>query len=228
MNDEIRRFANLLISARPILEKMNDADQLRPPTFNIFNVLKLDRYEQAHSAVLAYLLDSRQGHNQGTLFLEAFVELLRAREKALGAPSQLPKEVTREWSCHPELCVESGRLDILIRAPSSMIVIENKIYAQDGYQQLHRYWRYARTQNMPYLLVYLTPHGTRPSPGSVSGPQVPASVVTGHVDDCLEKHLILLSYRTDIRLWMQRMAEKVPAVSVAEVLRQYANMVGRL
>jgi hypothetical protein len=220
MGDEIQRFANLLTSARPILTKMDDADRLRPPTFNIFEVLGLAHSEvRTHSALLAYLLNPSEGHNQGTVFLKAFVELLREREKPLAAPSVLPENTTREWSCHPELYLKSwGLADIVIRAPNSLILIENKIYAGDQHRQLYRYWQYALEQKVPYLLVYLTPHGTSPSPYSLSGEQ-------GTVP---EKHLILLSYRTHIRPWIQSMAAKVSAVSISEVLWQYANLVERL
>jgi hypothetical protein len=44
----------------------------------------------------------------------------------------------------------------------------------------------------------------------------------------MEKRLTLLSYREDIRGMMLRSAKETQAVSIAEILRQYADLVGTL
>lgn len=51
---------------------------------------------------------------------------------------------------------EGGRIDILIETPKQLIVIENKIYASDQENQLMRYFKYCKSQNKSFRLLYLT------------------------------------------------------------------------
>lgn len=240
MNDEIQRFKKLLTTCQPILQKMDEADELRPPDFNIFEILKLERAEvRTHSALLAYFLDPRAGHNQGTLFLKAFVEILREHEKKPEGASIFTENVTQDWTCASEVYLRSsnsspnsptawGQADIVIRGQKSLILIENKIDAGDQDQQLYRYWQYVREQGKVYFLVYLTLHGGSPSQTSLSGDKHNSSMHKCPDHARLEVHMILLSYRMNIRPWLQQMAKEVEAKSVSEILRQYANLLGRL
>jgi hypothetical protein len=231
MSDEIWAFSELLHKAAPILSEMRDADCLRPPTFNIFRILGLQYREVGtHSALLAHLLDPESGHNQGTLFLQSFLDVVVERAKVRGQRLQLPIEIGSNWRCRPEVRLPNGhgQVDILIQGPSFSMLIENKIYAADQPNQLYRYWDYARKLWEHYVLVYLTPHGVPPSPQSLLPPTSERESQQLPSDDSMEKRLTLLSYREDIRGMMLRSAKETQAVSIAEILRQYADLVGTL
>ena len=66
------------------------------------------------------------------------------------------------------------------------------------------------------ILVYLTPDGRAPTTQSFNE------------HPHLKNEVVLLSYRDDIYKLVQSTAETIEAVSVAEVLRQYATLVRTL
>jgi hypothetical protein len=233
MHNEIQRFTKLLEDATPILRVLHEEERLRPPMFNIFRVLGVATSEvKTHSALLAYLLDVNGNHGQGALFLNLFLGLLGERARNLGAPVEFPKADLAGWHCRSEVALPAGwgQVDILLTGPRCLVVIENKVYASDGGSQLNRYWRYARTQGVPFVLVYLTPHGVSPSNASLraaAGTSVDSDDPTAD-DDSPHKHLILLSYREDIRLLMRRAVDLCGAISVSEILRHYGDLAGEL
>ena len=122
------------------------------------------------SRALAKLLDPRESHAQGTLFLDAFVNLLKAypdsipfdteQEKDLTVRVNIPdmSERTAVYVEHP-LHGGSDRLDILLidDATGGLIAIENKPWACDGKDQLARYARWVREENKDKtaLVVFL-------------------------------------------------------------------------
>ena len=120
-------------------------------------------WEEFHSGVLAWLLDPKESHGLGDLFLTQF--LLRAGVRTVGrATDWRPTEVTREW----ENVVDGqrGYLDILIVNQSEHVLcaIENKVFSSEHSEQLTRY-RKALERVYPTFtryLVFLSPGGTQP------------------------------------------------------------------
>ena len=85
--------------------------------------------EKEHSGILADLLNPWGTHGHETLFLQAFLNLIKI-------PGICESE---DWEVTPEI----GRIDILLkrRRPHSVIVMENKSNnARDQEHQLYRYW----------------------------------------------------------------------------------------
>jgi len=136
--------------------------------FNIFDALSIVNVEIRHSNFLAWLLDPNESHNQGGLFLQAFLmDLLRQ-----STPEQRPEglspitldggelrgvEVRREWR----------NIDLLILCddPRFVIAIENKIRSGEHSNQLQRYKSIIREQlgDAPRQFVFLTPEGDEPT-----------------------------------------------------------------
>jgi hypothetical protein len=104
--------------------------------------------------------------------------------------------------------------------PRLLLLIENKIFAADQQNQLSRYWTLAQTEaeakSLTALIVYLSPDGNAPSEQSVRDSP-------GFSDK-----LVLLSYRDDIYRFIMGSLQQVRAISVAEILRQYAAVVRSL
>jgi hypothetical protein len=100
------------------------------------------------------------------------------------------------------------------------MVIENKIHSVDQASQLRRYWEFVRIEAQGHrlspIVVYLTPDGRAPTAQSMGeGPDFMNAVIR-------------LSYHDDIYEFIQSTAEITKAVSVAEILRQYAKLTKRL
>jgi len=166
--------------------------------------------------MLAYLLDPMKGHDQGTLFLSLFLDALKKAADSQGLDINIPRvESAVGWSCRKEFVLPEplGRLDLMLQGPEILIVVENKVRAGLGPDQLDRYWsfaeKHARAGGRKPILVYLTPDGEKPTGGGQAG----------------EKTLIPLSYRYDLYSFLRLSVGSVKAISVAEVVRQYADLV---
>ena len=122
--------------------------------------------EPTLSAVLAYLLNPRQGHGQGTLFLDHFCEALRRSRTldcfgAKGEPCADAAPVPslgKSTVARCEYSIEGGRLDILLKDSNGMIVIENKPWASEGPEQLQSYaaWVDKESDGKPWLQVFIS------------------------------------------------------------------------
>jgi hypothetical protein len=108
--------------------------------FNIFDALGIARAEIRHSNFLAFILDPAESHGQGQLFLKAVLtDLLKQApsERRPLSPVELDGtdlrgvEVKREWK-HTDLLIRC-------REPPFVVVIENKIGAKEGPDQLSGY-----------------------------------------------------------------------------------------
>ncbi|WP_066561107.1 PD-(D/E)XK nuclease family protein [Croceicoccus bisphenolivorans] len=108
-------------------------------SFNPIRVMRMERMEIRHSAILAWLLDPRESHGLGDRFLRAFLgEALRGCVE-LGYPNALDisradlrdTDVKREWE----------NMDIVLRSATNCwaFVIENKYDSQQSEGQLSRY-----------------------------------------------------------------------------------------
>lgn len=129
------------------------------PNFNLFRILGVDAREvSTHSAFLGHLLSPSATHAQGDLFLRAFLLQI----------VQLELPPADDWVTTRELAFSGGRLDIVLRSATAkvIIVIENKIDAQDSEGQLRAYrqWLDAPLRRRMYQtrrLLYLTPNGAK-------------------------------------------------------------------
>lgn len=141
--------------------KLPADDPLRCP-ISLFGVMERGRLETAHTAVLAWLLDPRREHGFGPALL---AELLTR----LAGPTD-PSSIIVE-KCEPEFAIADGRLDVLLQGTarriddesswSWLLMIEAKIDANEGVQQLKRYdkWAQKYSHGRDILRLFLTPDG---------------------------------------------------------------------
>ena len=172
----------------------------RPAGFNLFSVLRSSSDEvRLHSRFLAFLLDPKASHNQGT----ALLNLLLTR---IGAQDFDSENAIVE--------VEYRNIDILVRNQSKQaVIIENKIYAGDQDEQL---WRYnQRMQAEGYREIwtsYLTLDGAEPSEQSRKSLPV-----------------IILSYEAEIIAWLKDCIPLVAREpGVRESVFQYIELLQKL
>lgn len=142
-----------------------ELDQVLARGFNALEYLRTD--ELGLSKIVADLLDPSSAHGQGSAFLEQFIEMVGpARWPAdLAVPvDDFGVKVVRE-----RMTDGGGRLDISVEfrlrgRELACVAIENKPYAADGEAQIAEYLAFLRRRyGRRFLLVYLSPHGGRPS-----------------------------------------------------------------
>jgi hypothetical protein len=124
-------------------------------------VASLKRDEVRNTAVLAWWLDPKGSHGFGPALLENFLQ---------GLGGGLPDRVSQRCSVRVESCPDgdgTNRVDIEIDDPAFFLIIEVKIGAGEGRNQLQRYCDVAeakaRTGDRPWAVVFLTPRGQGPT-----------------------------------------------------------------
>lgn len=111
------------------------------------------------SKLIKFLLDAKETHGQGNIFLIEFLKILNIESPEIGI-----------W----HVTAEVGRIDVLLerKFPQSIILIENKSnWANDQKNQLYRYWYQAIFQKTKehskhfydnnthkYQIIYLVPN----------------------------------------------------------------------
>jgi len=172
----------------------------RPPAFNLFSVLRSSSDEvRLHSRFLAFLLDPKATHHQGTTLLNLLL-------KRLGIENFDSESVTVE--------VEYQNIDILVRNLSGQaLIIENKIYAGDQDEQLWRYHQRMQAEGYADIwTTYLTLEGSEPTERSRKSLPV-----------------ILLSYEAEIVSWLKDCVPLVAREpGVRESVFQYIELLQKL
>ena len=145
---------------------LNDLDfetielSLKEP--NIFQALSASRSELRHSSFLAYLLDPKENHGLNDVFLKKFLQDIFNDDKSdcrdafdVEFVNADEAEILREWR----------NVDILIKMPNDVVIIENKIDSRDHSNQLLKYKTVAEElfPGKRRHYVYLTPFGSPPT-----------------------------------------------------------------
>lgn len=222
MNDIINILNQVRIVSQKIKEQSKEKFE-RGESFNIFNDLGFMSDEvHLHSMFLANLLNPKGSHGQRGKFLEAFLKMLQKSFPAISADSleldtaiasvEVEKYIGRQTDS------EGGRIDIYLTDGKHSIIIENKIYAGDQHHQMLRYWNYGMSQKgddteKSFVLIYLTLDGCSPSKESLG-------------EDLKENDIVCLSYKNDIRGWLDRcveLASRTPLVR--ETINQYISTI---
>lgn len=169
--------------------------------FNIFKVLGVNHYENTHSSILAEFLNPKGSHGMEHIFLESF-------SKSLGIKFNIPNFNFSRAIVKKEYPTLNGRIDILIEDnQNNGIIIENKIYASDQFEQLIRYDKFAKKYNNNFQIFYLTLFGDEASNQSGGGIEYST-----------------LSYSETIINWLDRCVElAVRKPIVRETIIQYIN-----
>lgn len=222
MNDIINILNQVRIVSRKIKEQRKEKFE-RGENYNIFYDLGFMSDEvHLHSMFLANLLNPKGSHGQRGKFLEAFLKMLQKSFPAISADSleldtavasvEVEKYIGRQTDS------EGGRIDIYLTDGKHSIIIENKIYAVDQRHQMLRYWNYGMSQKgddteKTFVLIYLTLEGCSPSKESLG-------------EDLKENDIVCLSYKSDIRGWIDRcveLASRTPLVR--ETINQYISTI---
>ncbi len=173
-----------------------------PYHINVIDELYAD--ENAHSRILAKLLQQKTPHNRYEIF-ESFIEYIKTECK-LDSFGNISIE-------KPVITQETERIDLWIRDKEYAIIIENKIhYAVDQEKQLERYIKKTLDEGFNIkniFVIYLSPRGEDPSDQS-----------WGKYKEELKERYLNLSFEVDILKWLN---EKVlPNLKLKDVFLRSA------
>ena len=179
----MKYLQNLLSQIALVNKKNNEILEATGGRFNMFGICGVNHYENTHSAILAELLNPKGSHSLKSQFLTAFLE-------TIGKEFTLPDFETTNATVYTEYFTDNGRIDILIKdLKGNALIIENKIYAGDQYEQLKRYNAFAKKSFKSYQIYYLTLYGTEASAQSAEevayGTISYAETIIKRLDKCI-------------------------------------------
>ena len=156
-DSEIKSRLQDLVVHNPELERLESILD----RFNIFEALGAIRQEIRHSDFLAFLLNPRQNHGLGDLFVKRLLQEALAQANSIQPVTPIDLdiwvmddiEVRREWQS----------IDVLILdgLHQLAVIIENKIYSGEHDDQVKRYYQFIKQHYPGYQILglYLTPEG---------------------------------------------------------------------
>ena len=204
---------NFLPKVIPIREKYKKSEEKQATYFNIFSILDIGEREEFHSRFICELLNPKAKHKQKEKFLKEFFTILSKDKKELA-----------NFFSDDELSTisverETDNIDILIRSKDKAVIIENKIHAGYGDNQLSRYKDTVKKEGYEeenIKTVYLT----------LDGGEVPEE---NESDEAVRKETVLLSYKKHIVTWIKACIEKVALIpAMRETLQQYWQLIKKL
>jgi len=140
----------------------------------LFNILKIERNENRHSAFLAWLLDENGSHGLGEEPLKRFMRLLAKMDDKYNEPflvGNYQVENAKIDTEHPvSIGSKKGRIDVFIEFDYKgengtnhvHVIIENKVYTNEHDEQTKLYLDWARKEykgkhNQNIIGVFLAP-----------------------------------------------------------------------
>lgn len=155
----------------------------KPRDLNFFEAAGLTTQEVKHSAFFAWLLNPKQTHNKGKLFLSDFLQSLYdyAGEREIPSNAEILSQILTfseltEFANADDIIVETekvidnpeSRIDIILKSENTktVLVIENKVFTSTHDDQLRRYCeevvKLETNDCLKKIFVYLTPFGEVP------------------------------------------------------------------
>ncbi len=215
----MKKIKNLLNKSSEIFERYDQIASDTGEKFNIFAITKIERVEvNTHSAMIAELLNPSGSHGQGDVFLRKFIDCIEESVIERSTRAVLPdRKVMGQALVRKEKTFNGGddRIDIFLEFPKSLLIIENKVDALDGKDQLTRYDMVGTKSSKDYCLLYLTKFGGEASAKS-----------------CEVKNrdiYVPISYAVHIIKWLESCIKEVPRMpALREAIFQYLTVVKKI
>jgi len=210
------QFEHLLEKIKLINFKYDKVLNNSHSKFNVFSILRNESDEEKlHSTFIGELLNPKGSHGFGDEFLKLFCEITTEANQEIKFNNEKNQVIIEKGIGNiRNNSTEGGRIDIYISDGSTTIAIENKIYAEDQYKQLLRYHNYIKN-DINSRLIYLTLDRAEPSDDSKG--------------NLKESDYIKLSYKEDIRKWLELCKQKVVDYPLLrETIQQYINLIKKL
>ena len=161
------RLNKFLPQIKRVIKEVKEEMKKFPPQFCIFDVVNLQRYENYNSNLIAKLLEVNIKYEGTELsFVKDFLMYLN-KDKEFGWDYGLKNIEELEEVNHSDIIIkreeyaDTRRIDLFISYKKDFaIIIENKIYAGEQYNQLEDYYKNKKKDNYKNLyMIFLTPSG---------------------------------------------------------------------
>lgn len=168
MTNNINQIIDSLISINDVIEdfriQREKTELYDSNRFNPFQFMRTD--EMGLSKIIAFLLDPKETHGQGDLFLNSFLKFINKRRFLAYEKVNIYLEKPTRGNRRHDIFIE-GWLDNEI---AWVISIENKLQgAEDQPKQMNDYAEDLRSYDAEsYFLIYLPIFGDNPSEKSIS------------------------------------------------------------
>ena len=168
-NKLLLEFFEKLIKVKHEIKRIKKEIKEFPPQFNIFDSINLLNHENYNSNLFANFLEIKFKYNDNEIsFAKLFLKYIT---EEFDWEFDLENIKIEDIEIKRELLTEEGkRIDIFIGYKKEFtIIIENKIWADDGYKQLENYYNHVKSQKYDKIyMIYLTPYEREPSEESLS------------------------------------------------------------
>lgn len=137
---------HLLELVKEIKNKHDEFAKLTGENFNFLRILNKENYENYHSAIISELLNEQGSHGQGNLFLKIFIDVVNPRIDKENKSRNLNNELNyfdKSISVTEKHTDKNDRIDVFIEDKNQVLIIENKIGAEDQKEQIKRYFDFA-------------------------------------------------------------------------------------
>ena len=131
--------------------------------FNVFEAIGFVGQEVKHSRFLAFLLDPKQNHGLGDLFLKSLLREVATSAAKTSVPIVLPEDFGATDLAQTLVHREHQHVDILLTNEDHKlaVIFENKIWTAEHSDQLSRYYRTVKDSYPGWHIfgIYLSPFG---------------------------------------------------------------------
>lgn len=219
---EVQKLINEVIA---IDRMVTEENKNKGEFFNIIKIMNMASSEvNTHTPIIADLLNPRGSHGQGSIFLIKFLKNCN-----VGFDVNNKVRVFREKRFS---CIDSGvtgQIDIGVENEDHLIVIENKIYAQDEPLQVYRYYQYAKQKFNKVTIIYLSMQDNLPSLLSLG--EIEHHGAGYHLKKNQESvDLIIINYKYDICGWLNDCLkiQNVNGSNLQFGIQQYLNLIKQM
>jgi hypothetical protein len=192
-----------------ILSKSDERRRVTKGNFNLFSILRKDHDEAGlHSRFLQFLLNPKESHDCGSLFLNFFLQMLNDKFQEYHFDNLKDKCIS---ACTEKIIDQDRRIDIFLEfEESKKIAIEVKIWASEQPNQISDYATYINSDNKNNFLLFLTLGGRE------------SETANG-------KPYLSLSYKDDIMSFVEACLQATYMyININQALQQYKKVIAKL
>ena len=212
MNENYVILDEICSTVQRINSTVTKRRQETPGTMNIAEIMNRHHLENQHSNILGFLLDSSEKHHHPE-YGEEFLKIVKGKELQVKGSSII--SIKREESTD-----EARRMDLFIETENDLIILENKINAEDQFRQISDYISFVEnnySNNKNILVIYLTPFGKDPSEKSIPIHELNELIK--------QKRYIKFSYQEDILRWLLKLQTRESEPELKSGLIQYIDVI---
>lgn len=129
-------------------------DYANPAGSTFFDIAGISHNENAWSDIYAYFFDTNNPHKLGRTFIDCLINLIKEKRKT-NSGFDFPEPICNV-NVYREVATKDGRIDLLIFADDTAIIIENKVYHNLSGNDLSDYMNLVHSYGVKRVGIILT------------------------------------------------------------------------